>query len=92
MQVTKGIWRMREQCVPGSLSSAHAQEPGNEARSIPVVVAIFEFGRGFYGNTYTSVSSGLTLTPGPLQIFFVTVSEGKLGTRLTYVQQPVANK
>ena len=32
MQVTKGTWRMREQCVPGSLSSAHAQEPGNEAR------------------------------------------------------------
>ena len=57
-----------------------------------VTVAIFEFGRGFYGNTYTSVSSGLTLTPGPLQIFFVTASEGKLGTRLTYVQQPVANK
>ena len=33
MQVTKGTWRMREQCVPGSLSSSHAQEPGNEARS-----------------------------------------------------------
>ena len=32
MQVTKGIWRMREQCVPGSLSSSPAQEPGNEAR------------------------------------------------------------
>ena len=31
MQVTKGIWRMREQCVPGSLSSSPAQEPGNEA-------------------------------------------------------------
>ena len=31
MQVTKGTWRMREQCVPGSLSSAYAQEPGNEA-------------------------------------------------------------
>ena len=32
MQVTKGTWRMREQCVPGSLSSSPAQEPGNEAR------------------------------------------------------------
>ena len=32
MQVTKGNWRMREQCVPGSLSSSPAQEPGNEAR------------------------------------------------------------
>ena len=32
MQVTKGTWRMREQCVPGSLSSSHAQEPGNEAK------------------------------------------------------------
>ena len=31
MQVTKGAWRMRKQCVPGSLSSTPAQEPGNEA-------------------------------------------------------------
>ena len=31
MQVTKETWRMREQCVPGSLSSSPAQEPGNEA-------------------------------------------------------------
>ena len=31
MQVTKGTWHMREQCVPGSLSSSPAQEPGNEA-------------------------------------------------------------
>ena len=31
MQVTKGTWRMREQCVPGSLSSSYAREPGNEA-------------------------------------------------------------
>ena len=31
MQVTKGTWRMREQCVQGSLSSSPAQEPGNEA-------------------------------------------------------------
>ena len=31
MQVTKGTRRMREQCVPGSLSSSPAQEPGNEA-------------------------------------------------------------
>ena len=38
MQVTKGTWRMREQCVPGSLSSSHAREPGNEAR--PMYVAI----------------------------------------------------
>ena len=33
MQVTKGTWRMREQCVPGSFFSAHAQEPGNEANA-----------------------------------------------------------
>ena len=32
MQVTKRTWRMREQCVPGSLSSSPAQEPGNEAK------------------------------------------------------------
>ena len=31
MQVTKGTWRMREQCVPGSVSSSPAQEPGNKA-------------------------------------------------------------
>ena len=34
MQVTKGTWHMREQCVPGSLSSSPAQEPGNEAKPI----------------------------------------------------------
>ena len=36
MQVTKGTWRMREQCVPGSLSlsSSHAREPGNEAKFV----------------------------------------------------------
>ena len=38
--------------------------------------AIFEFGRGFYGNT--SVLSDLTLTPGPLQIF-CNCNERKLG-------------
>ena len=38
----------------------------------------FEFGRGFYQNTYTSVLSGLTLTPGPLQIF-CNCKRGKLG-------------
>ena len=31
MQVTKGTWRMCEQCVPGPLSSSHIWEPGNEA-------------------------------------------------------------
>ena len=37
MQVTKGTWHMREQCIPGSLSSSPAQKParggggGNEA-------------------------------------------------------------
>ena len=53
--------------------------------------AIFEFGRGFYGNTYISVSSGLTLTPGPLQIFCNWKSWVGLEMKLTYVQQPVAN-
>ena len=32
MQVNKGMWRMRELCVPGSLSSSPAQAPGNEAK------------------------------------------------------------
>ena len=31
MQITKGAWHTCEQCVPGSLSSSPAQEPGNEA-------------------------------------------------------------
>ena len=31
MQVTKGTWRMCEQCVPGSLFSSLTREPGNEA-------------------------------------------------------------
>ena len=35
MQVTKETWHMREQCVPGSLSSSPAREPGNEAISSP---------------------------------------------------------
>ena len=34
MQVTKGTWRMREQCVPGSLSTSPAQEPRNEATTL----------------------------------------------------------
>ena len=33
MQVTKGTWRMREQCVPGS---SPTQEPGNEANLLHV--------------------------------------------------------
>ena len=37
MQVTKGTWHMREECVPGSLSSSHAREPGNEASNILVM-------------------------------------------------------
>ena len=35
MQVTKGTWRMHEQCVPGSLSSSPTPEPGNEANHPP---------------------------------------------------------
>ena len=40
MQVTKGTWRMREQCVPGSLSSSPVREPGKEARSAVAVRAL----------------------------------------------------
>ena len=61
--------------------------PGNEAKSLPQLCAIFEFGRGFYGNTYTPVLSDLTLTPGRLQIF-CNCKRRKAGrgpgTRLTY--------
>ena len=49
MQVTKGTWRMREQCVPGSLSSSHAQEPGNEARLCPNMVI------PKYGSNYVQI-------------------------------------
>ena len=31
---------MRKQCVPGSFSSTHALEPGNEARSLFVVLVV----------------------------------------------------
>ena len=34
MQVTKGMWHMREQCVPGSPSSSPAQEPGHESTTV----------------------------------------------------------
>ena len=34
MQVTKGTWCMREQCVPSSLSSSPAREPGNGANCL----------------------------------------------------------
>jgi len=40
MQVTKGTWRMREQCVPGSLSSSPAREPGNEASEVGIQAEI----------------------------------------------------
>ena len=40
MQVTKGTWRMREQCVPGSLSSSPAREPGNKASLLLVIVCV----------------------------------------------------
>ena len=43
MQVTKGTWRMREQCVPGSLSSP-AREPGNEAKLHVEDKAIIQLG------------------------------------------------
>ena len=40
MQVTKGTWRMRKQCVPGSLSSSPAREPGNEAKSLAATAGL----------------------------------------------------
>ena len=30
--ITEGTWRMREQCVAGSLSSFSAQKPGDKAK------------------------------------------------------------
>ena len=32
MQVTKGTWCMRQQCVPGSISSFPTREPGHQAK------------------------------------------------------------
>ena len=72
------------------MRSAVERKGYERSRSLAVAHALFmlEFGRGFYGNTYTSVLSGLTLTPGPLQIFvtrpttlIVQAREGKLGGR-----------
>ena len=48
MQVTKGTWRMREQCVPGSLSSSPAREPGNEAMPIATNEGYFLGGIAWY--------------------------------------------
>ena len=48
MQVTKGTWHMREQCVPGSLFSSPAREPGNEANSIVESYLINNTGRYMY--------------------------------------------
>ena len=39
MQLTKGIWHLRKQCAPGSLSS-HAREPGNEDRGMSSNVSV----------------------------------------------------
>ena len=44
-----GTWRMREQCVPGSLSSSHAQEPGNEATLWNTKVCVNQVVHGFIG-------------------------------------------
>ena len=52
MQVTEGTWHMRKQCVPGSLSSSTAQEPGNEARSAPPslrTMAVSQSGKTAFG-------------------------------------------
>ena len=35
IQITKGTWHLREQYVPGYLSSFPSQEPGNEASLAP---------------------------------------------------------
>ena len=54
-----------------SCDSTVASFPGShDPERVPgsLGTAIFEFGRGFYGNTYTPVLSDLTLTPGRLQI------------------------
>ena len=41
MQITKETWHMREQCVPGSLSSSPARKPGNEATGAPNVISSY---------------------------------------------------
>ena len=40
MKVTKETWHMCKQCVPGSLSSSPAQEPGNKARPLLVCILL----------------------------------------------------
>ena len=74
MQVTKETWRMREQCVPGSLSSSPAREPGNEASVHPVDVCCC-----FSADTpyVTPISSILMLTTR-----VVTGTQGGHGVRV----------
>ena len=57
MQVTKGTWYMRKQCVPGSLFSSVAQEPGNEAspETNPSGAAINQMVQNHLLNTVRSV-------------------------------------
>ena len=48
MQVTKGTRRMREQCVPGSLSSSPTQDPGSEAIAVYATSIIKPTGKRLY--------------------------------------------
>ena len=73
MQVTKGTWRMREQCVPGSLSSSHAREPGNEANC---VCACSCAGRCIYVCESLKFEGGTMVVMVPLQYFQFMNCEG----------------
>ena len=56
MQVTKGTWRMREQCVPGSLSSSPSRDPGNDTSYGPAC--------GRVNHPYSATSNNRTLVHG----------------------------
>ena len=70
MQVTKGTWRMREQCVPGSLSSSPAREPGNEAKEVREMVTSPHAGVKRVWNVITADNRSFC---GQVQLFSVLV-------------------
>ena len=57
-----GELSMRKQCVPGSFSSAHAQEPGNEASQLYTFLP-------FNANKRTTSPSAHNVQPSYLEYF-----------------------
>ena len=81
MQVTKETWHIHKQCVPGSLSSSPAQEPGNEARTIMCLLI------------YSSSLNTITLV---LRVYLLQVMEAAVMDKMTgmcaYLQMAVVRE